>query len=65
MSFSLESLVSPTTALTETTRSFPGCARVWATSASMARPVASVLVSRIGVSSSPSSSICVDPTNLP
>ena len=65
ISFSRPSLVSPTTALTLRTSWLPGCASVQSTSASTARPTASVLVSRIGVSSSPSSCSCVTPAILP
>ena len=43
----------------------PGCASSSATSASAARHTQSVHVSRIGVSSSPSSRTCVAPTSLP
>jgi hypothetical protein len=59
MSFSRPSLVSPTTALTLTA---PGLrATFQSTSASTALPTARVVVSTMGVSSSPSSASCVAP----
>jgi hypothetical protein len=65
MVLSVPSFVSPTTGLIERTFSMPGMASSSATSASAARHTHSVQVSRIGVSSSPSSRTCVAPTSLP
>ena len=65
MALSAPSFVSPTTGLIEPTRSMPGCASSHPTIASAARHTQSVHVSRIGVSSSPSSRTCVTPTSLP
>ena len=53
------------TGLIDPTRSIPGCASNSATSASAARQTQSVQVRRIGVSSSPSSFTCVEPTSFP
>jgi hypothetical protein len=58
-------LVSPTTGLIERTPSMSGCASSHSTMASAARQTHSVQVSRIGVSSSPSSRTCVTPMSLP
>ena len=66
MSFTVHpSFVSPTTALTDRTRSFPGRARVQPTTASTAMPTASVLVRTIGVSMFPSSRTWRNPAALP
>jgi len=65
MSLRPPSLVSPTTAFTLRTSSFPGQASTSATTPSMAAPTASVLVSTIGVSIVPSSCTCVAPASLP
>ena len=59
------SLVSPTTGLMDRTSSIPGSASRWATRASAAFHTQSVQVSRIGVSSSPSSRTWVTPTSFP
>ena len=65
MLFRRPSFVSPTTALIEPTVSLPGRASVQSRMASAARGTASVLVSTMGVSISPSSMIWVLPINLP
>jgi hypothetical protein len=65
IAFSPPSFVSPTTGLIEPTRSIPGCAIIQSTIASAAFHTHSVHVSRIGVSSSPSSFTCVLPTSFP
>jgi hypothetical protein len=65
MSLRKPSLVSPTTALTERTSSLPGWRSVQSIIPAAASGTLSVLVSRIGVSISPSSLIWVEPMNLP
>jgi hypothetical protein len=65
MSLRVPSFVSPTTALSDRTASLPGCASVQRIVPSAACATASVFVSRIGVSISPSSMICVVPMSLP
>ncbi len=65
MSLRPPSLVSPTTALTERTFSLPSWRKVQSIPAAAASGTESVLVRRIGASISPSSSIWVEPMNLP
>ena len=65
MSFSVPSLVSPTSAFTERTFSLPGWASVQRTTASIGGADRSVLVRTIGVSIVPSSLTCVEPASLP
>src|SRR6516225_11326054 len=65
ISFKKPSLVSPTTAFTERTRSLPGSWSVHSTRPAMPSATERVLVRTIGVSISPSSSTCVAPANLP
>ena len=65
MSFSPPSLVSPTTAFNDPTRSMPGCSSAHSTIASAAFHTQSVQVSRTGVSNSPNSRTWVTPSSLP
>ena len=65
IAFSVPSLVSPTTGLIEPTFCIPGFCSIHSTIASAAFHTHSVQVSRIGVSSSPSSRSCVTPNNFP
>ena len=65
ISLSPPSLVSPTTTLSDRTCCMSGLASIHSAIASAAFHTHSVQVSRIGVSSSPSSLTWVLPTNLP
>ena len=65
ISFRVPSLVSPTTTFTERTFSFPFWPRTYSARASAARHTESVLVSTMGDSITPSSSICVLPISFP
>jgi len=65
MSFRPPSFVSPTTGFMDRTRSMPSISSAHSTIASAAFHTHSVQVSRMGVSSSPSSRTCVTPSSLP
>ncbi|MFA6168037.1 MAG: hypothetical protein WC700_15550 [Gemmatimonadaceae bacterium] len=65
MSLSPPSFVSPTSGLMDRTRSIPGFSSIQSVIASAAFHTQSVQVSRMGVSSSPSSFACVEPMSLP